>query len=190
MSLSVRQCLAAGLFLGSVSLPPPAVSQEMATSVDVQFSLFFRVLTYDRNLSHWAPHGVVIGIVFQPQVRASVLAKNAALRQQVPSEAGFTVRMVPIALASIADVAEAAALAGCNALYVTPMRAVDLGEIAAAGRDHGMLTLTGVAEYVPAGIAVGIGVRDDRPEILVNLAAARAAGADFSSQLLLLARVM
>jgi hypothetical protein len=53
-----------------------------------------------------------------------------------------------------------------------------------------MLTLTGVAEYVRAGIAVGIGVRDDRPEILVNLAAARAAGADFSAQLLLLARVI
>jgi hypothetical protein len=157
--------------------------------VDVQFSLFFRILTYDRNLAHRAADGLVIGVVFQPHVRASVLAKDEAMRQQVPHEAGYTVRMVAIALDGSTDLAEAATQAGCNVLYIAPLRAVDVAAVTRASRAHGMLTLTGVAEYVAAGIAVGVGLRGDRPEILVNLAASRREGADFSAQLLRLARV-
>jgi hypothetical protein len=186
----VRRRVAAGLLLAAMSLARPARAQNMATPVDVQFSLFFRILTYDRNLEHRTAGGLVVGIVFQPHFRASVLAKDEALRQQVPPGAGYTIRMVPLALDDSTDLGEAARHAGCTVLYVTPLRAVDVGLIAAAGRDRGMLTLTGVAEYVAVGIAVGIGLRGDRPEILVNLAAARQEGADFSAQLLRLARVM
>ena len=45
-------------------------------------------------------------------------------------------------------------------------------------------------EYVEEGIAVGIGLRNMRPLILINLEAARAEGAAFSSQLLSLARIV
>lgn len=178
-------CAAVAAALGAV----PAVAQQMAAPVDVQFSLFFRIFTYDRNLEQRASGGLVIGVLFQPDVRASVLAKNEAMRQQPPSGAGFAVRMVPIPLGDGTDVDSAAASAGCNVLYVTPLRAVSVGAIARASRGRGILTLTGVPEYIPEGIAVGIGLRGDRPEILVNLGASRQQGADFSAQLLRLARV-
>ena len=45
-------------------------------------------------------------------------------------------------------------------------------------------------EYVEAGVSVGIGIRRDRPLIIVNLAQARAEGTAFSSQLLALARIV
>ena len=51
-------------------------------------------------------------------------------------------------------------------------------------------TITGVPEYVDQGLAVGIGIRRDRPLIIVNLEQARAEGAAFSSQLLALARIV
>ncbi len=180
---------AAWLCLVLVSLAAPAFAQQMAAPMDVQFSLFFRILTYDRNFGQRAADGLVIGVVYQPHVRASVLARDEALRQRAPREAGYAVRMVPIALDDTTDLGEAAVAAGCNALYVTPLRAVTMARIAAVGRTRGLLTLTGVPEYVPGGLAIGIGLRGDRPEILVNLAASRQEGADFSAQLLRLAQV-
>lgn len=180
--------LLAGL-AAAVAVQRAAVAQQMAVPVDVQFSLFYRILTYDRNLEQRTAGGLVIGIVFQPDVRASVLAKDEAMRQAVPGGVGFAVHMVPIALGSDTDIGQAATEAGCKVLYVTPLRAVDVTALAAASRARGILTFTGVPEYVPAGVAVGIGLKGDRPEILVNLAAARGGGADFSAQLLRLARV-
>ena len=189
MSPSGRRWAVAGLLLASLSVATRASAQQAAVPVDLQFSLFFRILTYDRTLAQRSSGGLVIGIVYQPTVRASVLAKDAALRQRPPREAGYVVRMVPIELDDSTDVVEAAEAAGCDILYVTPLRAVSLSHLVAEARDRGLLTLTGVPEYVAAGLAIGIGLRGDRPEILVNLAAAREEGADLSAQLLHLARV-
>jgi hypothetical protein len=47
-----------------------------------------------------------------------------------------------------------------------------------------------VPDYVGAGCAVGIGTEGEKPLIIINLPAAKAEGADFSSQLLQLAKVI
>ena len=44
--------------------------------------------------------------------------------------------------------------------------------------------------YVEAGLSVGLDIERDRPQIVVNLEASRAEGADFGAQLLKLARVL
>lgn len=75
-------------------------------------------------------------------------------------------------------------------VYVTPLRSVDVAEIARISRSRGLRTVTGVPEYVEEGIAVGIGERKARPLIIINLRGARAEGSDFSSQLLNLARIV
>ena len=128
-------------------------------------------------------------MAYQSGFRASALAKNEAVRQQPPAGAGYAVRFVLIDLDEVADLATVAQQAGCEVLYVAPLRAVRTSAITAVSRARGILTLTGVPEYVEHGIAVGVGAIDERPEILINLAGARAEGAAFSAQLLRLARV-
>ncbi len=161
----------------------------MALPVDLQFSLFYRILTYDRTLERRLAGGLVIGIVYQHRFRSSALAREQALRQQPPAGVGFQARFVSIDLDEGVDLASVVAEAGCDVLYVAPLRAVGIRTITAVSRARGLLTLTGVADYVEAGLAVGVGLRGDRPEILVNVAASRAEGADFSAQLLRLARI-
>jgi len=178
---------------GAMLLAGPAArvaAQQMAAPVEVQFSLFYRIIAYDRALAQRNPDTVVVGVLYQPEVRASVLARDEALRQAAPSSAGFVSRLVPIALSDSTDVGEVARRAGCDLLYVTPLRAVNIRRIGDAAAEQGILTLTGVPDYVERGIAVGVGLRGERPEILVNLAAARRQGADFSAQLLRLAKVL
>jgi hypothetical protein len=55
---------------------------------------------------------------------------------------------------------------------------------------NSIVSLTGVAEYVNEGVAVGIGIKNKRPKILINLHSAIHSGADFSSELLNLAQVL
>jgi YfiR/HmsC-like len=51
-------------------------------------------------------------------------------------------------------------------------------------------TVTAVNEHLLAGAAVGLSLRGDHAEIVVNLPASRAEGASFSSQLLRVARIL
>jgi hypothetical protein len=73
---------------------------------------------------------------------------------------------------------------------VTPLRAADLRLLMAAARTSRITTVTGVPEYVETGLAIGIGVKGERPEIVINLTASRAEGADLDAQLLKLARIV
>jgi len=77
-----------------------------------------------------------------------------------------------------------------DVVYLTPLRSFDVRSISQTGRDLGILTLTGVPEYVELGIAIGLDRERGRPRILVNLEAAIAGGADLSSELLKLARMV
>ena len=75
-------------------------------------------------------------------------------------------------------------------IYEPPLRAVDIQRIAAATRARHVRSLTAVPGAVADGVAVGLGTRAQRPEILGHLTAAAAEGAEFTAQLLRIARIV
>jgi len=77
-----------------------------------------------------------------------------------------------------------------DVLYLTQLRAVEIGDIAKLSRKKQIVTLTGIPDYVKAGVAVGVDIKEEQPQILINLPASKAEGVDFSSQLLKLAKVI
>ena len=77
-----------------------------------------------------------------------------------------------------------------DVVYVTPLRGVELHPLVRTARAAGMTTFTGVPLYVEQGVALSIGIVRERPQIIVNLAATRAEGSDFTSQLLRLCKVI
>ena len=78
---------------------------------------------------------------------------------------------------------------GAALLYITPLRAVDVGAVATTASNAGVTTVTGVPQYIAQGVAVGVRLQRDRPRILINLQGARLQGADFAAELLKLADV-
>jgi hypothetical protein len=50
--------------------------------------------------------------------------------------------------------------------------------------------LTGVPDYIYNGISVGIDIKGEKPEILINLKSSKLEGADFSSQLLKISTII
>ena len=77
-----------------------------------------------------------------------------------------------------------------DVLYIAPVRALDVADIAAICHNMGHITLTGVPRYVAKGVAIGMDMKGDSLELLVNRRAIRQASADLSSRVLALARIV
>ena len=167
-------------------------AQEMVVSVETQVSLFTRILAFDRNLTERVGHEIVIGVAYEPQLQASVDARDALLRllpNGVKIE-GIRLRAVAIATDNVNELRTGIQQNAIDIIYVAPLQTLSLDAITSICRDLGVVTYTGIPEYVSAGVAVGIAMSQRRLEILINLPAAIAVGAEFSSELLKLARLV
>jgi hypothetical protein len=169
-------------------------AQDMAAPVGVQFPLFLKILTFDRNLKTRVGQEIVIGILYQRKFRVSLNAKDELIRvvNEFPVKEidGLPVRCVAIDIGEKVDLTGVLSSNNVDILYVTPLRAVGIETITAVSRARQILTITGVPEYAESGLAVGIGIKGERPLIIVNLPAARAEGANFASHLLKLSKVL
>lgn len=153
--------------------------------VDVQMPLFVNIWKLDRSFQARRPQ-VSMAVLYQENN-----AQSSAARAAVVSWASKTsaARVVSVSMDD-AGWEKVLALADVDVFYVTPMRAADIARIAAIARARRIRTMTGTPEYVRQGIAVAIGVRNDRPLIVINLGAARAEGAVYQAQLLKLAEIV
>ena len=178
------------MLLSAAAVP----AADIAVPAEIQAPLFAKILTFDRSLASHAPRELVIGILYQRKVRASLDVKDDFVKalDRIPGGqvAGVAFRSVAIDWDGSNDISAVLTQERPNVLYVAPLRTVSIEQVAAAARAQGIHTWTGIPEYVERGLAVGIGLSGDRPLILVNLTAARAEGADISSQLLKIARVL
>lgn len=150
----------------------------------VQLAVFQNVWRLDRNFHP----PVKLAILYQENHHASVTVKNDVLA--AVANARLPIRCIVLEAGTPERLTKVMTETDANVIYVTPLRAVDIGSIAAVSRKRDIRTVTGVPEYVDAGISVGIGMRRNRPMIIVNLSAARAEGADYTAQLLGLARIV
>jgi len=179
------------LFSALLFAPRVASAQEMEIPVAVQVPLFLKVISFDRQLRARGQTEYVVAVAYQSGNRASVDARDEVLRSlkaDRPTVLGLPVRIVAVDL-DHESLAECLRMHGASLLYITPLRAVDVGALTATAGTAGVTTVTGVPQYVAQGVAVGVRLQRDRPRILINLQGARLQGADFAAELLKLADV-
>jgi hypothetical protein len=188
--------LITALLLGGAAALAPRVlaAQEVAVPVAVQIPILVKVLNFDRNLAERAGGQLVVGVLFQSRYRTSANVANEvcqALGVLPPGALGaMELSCVAIDLDATSALDSALKRNRVQVLYVSPLRAVALGDVTAVSRAAGITTLTGVPRYVETGLAIGLDMKGERPEIVINLAASRAEGADLTAHLLKLARVV
>ncbi len=172
-----------------------SAAQEMSAPVELQIRLLSRILQFDRRFPDGFGDEVVVGVLYQSRFRASLDAMSAA-RASLEEEytdgwmGGIPLRVVQLDLDGELSLADALVDEQIDVLYVAPLRSVPIGTVSQVSRDKGVLTFTGVPEYVRLGLAVSVGSRGGRPEILINIAAAAAEGVVFSSELLQIANLV
>ena len=167
---------------------------EVVVPAAVQALILLKVASFDRALMANGRPEIVIGILYQRNLRES-LAIQEELFRTIGSHPERTIGARPLRAIAIdwpadADIAALLSREKIDILYVTPLRSVSIADVSAAARVRGIRTWSSVSEYVGKGLSLGVGIQGDDPIILVNLAAARAEGADLSSQVLKLARVV
>jgi hypothetical protein len=174
-------------FLGLAAAVPAVTAQEVPVPVQVQVPLLLRILSFDRNLAQRRTGDLVVAVLYQSRNRTSL-----AIAEEVSRLLGSVpgTEAVGIDLDKVTDLRAALAQSGGQVLYVSPLRGVEIGGIVRVSRVAGVTTVTGVPRYVDEGIAIGLDLKAERPEIVVNLEGARAEGADFTAQLLKLARLV
>ena len=186
----VPRRIVAGLMLACTVGTTPLTAQD--APVAVQIPLLLKVLAFDRAAGNAGREPAAIAVLYQGRNRGSVMARDAVIDALalIRTREGGEVRCIGIDLDAEPDLAAALVRSGARAVYVTPLRAVEIATVAAASQKASVTTLTGSRRYVEAGLAVGIGLRGDRPRILINLDASRREGAQFSAQLLGMAEVL
>ncbi len=171
-----------------------ARTQEMAITAQNQFLLFSKILTFERQLRERVGDEIVIGLVYQKKFRSSLNAKiefeKALNESSIKKINEIEIRYQSINLSENTDLADFILQNHIDVLYITPVRAFDPKSIALVAQTNQVLTMSGVAEYIEAGIAVCVGIKSDKPQILINLQVVKSIGIDFSSQLLKLAKVI
>lgn len=172
-----------------------SVAQESTVPVATQYPLFLKIFAYDHALADRSGDEVTIGILYQSRFRASRTAleelMDASRDRNVPLNIkGIPIRVVPLELKNERDVGQLLEANEIDLLYVTPLRSTDLRRLHDACRSRGVVSFTGVPEYVEEGVAVGLDLMGGKPKILINVAAAREEGASFSGQILQLARIV
>ena len=187
---AIAACVLAALVAAA---PPLPAADEMLAPLELQVPLILKVLTYDHHFEEKASAELVIGIVFDPTQPASVAAQRE-MADILARAADKTIKKVPIRhlaleYGAMADFEAAVRSKGVNVLYLTPdLRNVE--ELIRFSQANRLTTTTGVRSYVEKGVAVGVGVRQDKPEILINLPGSRSGGSDFDASLLRIATVL
>ncbi|HEV8132322.1 MAG TPA: YfiR family protein [Acidobacteriota bacterium] len=179
--------------LGFMTLSLFAAADEMAVPADLQVPLILKVLTYDRNFEERAQNELKIGIVYTGNA-ASLKAKNEVMGV-LEKFSGKTIRKLPIKyvlveFTSQRDLESATKTLHMNVLYIAPGNAQNLDALLKVSQANQIITTTGVPTYVDQGVAVGIGIRQDKPQILINLGGSKREGSEFDASLLRIASVI
>lgn len=185
----MRACALAALAL----LAAPAALAEEEVPMAQQAVLLLKILKFDRSLESRAGDAATIAIIYlennreSEAVRVELQGALETAAHTVPFPLPVKVVRLPYSASKIDDDLNAARP---TAAYVAPGLAAQLPTLSKATRKNAVLTFTSDEAAVRAGLSVGLVARGDRPGLLVNLPAAKAEGADLSSDLLRLSQVI
>ncbi len=191
-----RDIFGSTLLLGGLlglSVPVQA-GDEMPVAADRQVPLLLKILTYDRQLEVKAGRELVIGIVSSPLSPASAKAREEVLAS-LQTFLGKTVKKLPLQF-YWQDYTNPDKLAAwvknkrISVLYLSPGNEKNLPAILKFSQENQITSITGVPDYVERGVAVGIGERQAKPLILINLASSKREGSEFDASLLRIATIV
>ncbi len=153
----------------------PAGAQEMPVPPKLQAALFQKIFAYDKTLGGAAAAKVL------------VVYPDAAPGPRDELVRSFTELGVSVTSAKLSGLA--GAIGGSNVVYLLGGAGTEAAKEMCA--QHKVLAVSGVPAYADSGtVAVALDTVDDRPKILVNMAALHASEHQLSPDLLRLARVI
>jgi hypothetical protein len=186
--------LALGVAVFFAALSGPAAGQAGDLPPERQVPILTRALAYDENLRSRAGDELVVAIVAKNGSKASEQTAEA-VGKAFSGLAGIKVQGLPmrstrLTYSGAASLASAVQREGIDVIYICPGLDSELGGILEVAKQSHVLSMGSREEYINKGASLGVFLISGKPTICVNLAAAKAEGAAFGSDLLRLAKVI
>ncbi len=181
--------------LAAPAAAEPPLSDGPWTRSELHIKVLMSALTYERSLQHADAEVLRIGVLFDPANADSLVASTAVITALEHQAKEMTFRDRPIIISGLplSDTPRMrqAMQSRLDVIYlVDGLSRSKLRRVTTLTRELKVISITGVEAYVQRGATLAAVVRKGRPHILIHLGAAKAEGAEFSSQLLQLAEIV
>lgn len=160
--------------------------------IEFQFQLLFKILKFERSLNQEPDKQITLAICYQNLYRESLNIKEQCeiyLSQNKPVINKTQVSVIYINL-NKESLERRIKEENVDLLYILPIRAYDLKKITEISDKYDVLTITSNEEYSKSGISIAFSLVGNKPQILINTKTSKREGADFSSQLLKLVKII
>jgi hypothetical protein len=161
---------------------------------DRQVKTLARVLAYDESLTKRAGSRVVIGVLYKagsPDVQNEPTEWFAAFSKlESYNIRGLPIHAVMLPFTTPEVLQESVSGRNIVALYICPGLEGEIANIKRISRERKTTTIASREDMVHAGLTLGVFSEHGKLSVVVNLAASRAEGAQFGSDLLRLAKVI
>lgn len=178
------------LFLGVQS----SKSQSIVVPVDIHLPILFKALNLEKGVNKSDSETFIVAIVYESTNSNSVTVLNDIVafgeRQHRNLIYDKSVSFVPVDIHESKNFQALLHTTKAPVVYVTPLNPSALQLVIGTSQKEKVLSMTGVPEYVDAGVSLGVGVKGDSPEIIINLTSSKEEGSEFSSKVLGVARII
>lgn len=171
----------------------PIYAEKMPVPADIQLTLLMKILTYDRALKERCPESINIGVLYNSKDESSVEAKGEIV-DVLNKYAGRKVSKLPFEYSEV-DWQSKDSLINwiqenkINMLYIAPGFSEQIKEITAITQELNILSTTGIPKYVKKGVSICIGLKNEKPQIIVNLESSKEEGVDLDAKMLRIAKL-
>jgi hypothetical protein len=179
-------------FLIAINL---SYGQHIKAPMDIQIKIIPKVLSLDKNFSTRKDSEYNLGIIYSSKQRNSVKIKKhfedvTNERNMVVKKKKVNIMFIDIADINMVNIKKFLKDRGIDVVYLTPLRGFDIGSFSKICKEEKILSVTGVLDFMKDDISVSFDIQDKKLQIIINNNAAKNEGANFSSRLLRIAKLI
>lgn len=180
--------LAITLFTSTLS-----IGQRVKAPIDIQMRIIPKILSLEKNLAHSDDKYFNVSVLYSKDQRNSdqvfTSFTDAVNKFGIPIKNKEAI-VLPFDISSKGSFRTFLKTNNIKLLYITPLRGIDISEITKICREESVLTFTGVEDYIENNVSVVLSLKDNKLQIMINSKSSKQEGADFSSRLLRIAKLI
>jgi hypothetical protein len=167
--------------------------QSMTVPADIQASVIPKILLMNKNLRSDYNRKVKLVILYSGKQRNSEWVMNELTRSLESDSYQYSDiinEIIPVDLSNESNLEDILKDPDIAAVYITPLRGIDIGRIASLCKEYKKMTIGGIPSYNDYGVTVTFDSRNNKLLININTEAAKEEGVQFSAHLLKIANIV
>lgn len=182
------------LFVSIILIANTSIAQRIKVPVDVQFKVIPKIISLNKCFSfNSGETDLNIAVLYSSQQRNSKQVYediNNYLNDNGIVVKGKLTKILSLDISLNNNLEDYLRENKINVLYITPLRGLDVTKITSICKTANVLSISGVVEYLESDVSVILNIDDNKLQILINQKSAKREGADFSSRLLRIAKII